>query len=110
MASPDRFIGDIKASIDLPPKHPFLQTAPSDLLYLDSGPSTWKYFGTWAVVRMFGCWPFLVIGGADPVQTLTVCPSCGQGAVGVDHGLLSWLRSAFDCGAQGKCHLQRVDH
>ena len=62
--------------------------APSmELLEVDLGFHTWRFYRVWAVVRRTGAWPALCYTGGDLPGILGSCPLCGAHGISVDHCL-----------------------
>ena len=67
---------------------PYPERMALDLLAMDMGPSTWRWFRMWAMVRMTGRWPLAVLGGHVNPEHLASCALCGCEGPDISHALL----------------------
>ena len=58
------------------------------------GPQSWRWFRCWALVRMSGRWPAVLVGGDDMPFVLDRCPLCGAEYIYVVHPLFECVASA----------------
>jgi hypothetical protein len=56
-----------------------------ELLDLDVGPLTWRFYRAWALVRITGAWPTCLYSALDCAPTLDLCPLCGASDITVVH-------------------------
>ena len=66
---------------------PSLQKFELDFISAPGGPLMRVWFRSWALVRMFGCWPLTLYGSDDLPAFIPECKACGECNVDVIHPL-----------------------
>ena len=66
---------------------PRAQAPPIQLLDLDLGPMSWRYYRCWCIIRCSGRWPLTCYGGSDLLEYLPICHACGVRSIVVTHCL-----------------------